>query len=77
MEERATAERFRADMFGTARISPYMRFGELGPRQVRLLYRKWHCTFCFLPIDNEDKEYHTRLTIVAIKLIGLSSMSQS
>ena len=29
-----TTERFRADMRTTARISPYMRFGELSPREV-------------------------------------------
>jgi deoxyribodipyrimidine photo-lyase len=28
------SERFRADRKNTARISPYMHFGELGPRQV-------------------------------------------
>lgn len=32
--EHATANRFRADVPGTARISPYLRFGELSPRQV-------------------------------------------
>lgn len=32
--ENATATRFRADRAATARLSPYLRFGELSPRQV-------------------------------------------
>lgn len=32
--EAATSARFRADRTGTARLSPYLRFGELSPRQV-------------------------------------------